>query len=628
VRDVAPTRGSTPRHVRAGERSGARRAPTVRQGALLPLQRSVGNRAVTALVQRQDETRAPRRPENAPPNLDPTSLPLEPLLLRMFDDIPNLSTLLRLGSLERPAGPPWQDKLSQPRPGEEHPARPGSAGDLAAAVAGMPEVDMALESAKAAALRDWRGLSAGEKWLVGATGAVIAAPLLTQGDIRTALDGLTVPKPASGSPWVDNVDIVLHTRGNGVGVGLQIDLAGLLRSRGGGGVLGGSVARTAGVVQRDAADAPKHEPSLAAAELSRLARATTPTKVPMPVGMHGRQAWAIDVQVDAAARLLYLAGGTPPRTEGRPEVHSVTVIYTNDGRGPFPNIGGGADQEMTASVHVRFNFSNEKTGWTAAGYNFEIWTPLKGGSPVPLPGDAPGVYPGQPGPETGGYKGLVYADFAYRISGTGARDLTVLTKLGANSTWLGDQAQSNWVHEPLGIAKFDWKQEPTEPYAALGLRAQSILDLVADESVTDSEFRMRLTLSSQASAGTHDVEAGGGATLSMRSGLIRLGGLGRAAVELRFGADGRGLARYNDQGGLRAGLEVGVSNEVRLHLRDVDLPWVPEFDAMVFAGGRSQQSTLPEGRAPAGEDRPGATGAWLGPGSKTQGWIGVEIPLR
>jgi hypothetical protein len=374
-------------------------------------------------------------------------------------------------------------------------------------------------------------------------------------------------------------------------------------------------------------------PSPALLQLDLLARAGTPVRVPTPEGLAGKQAWAVTVSVEQAVRLAQLGGVALPKSqlsggEGRPPIESVTLIYTNDGAGPFPNIGGGADQELTASVHVRFNFANEGRGWSSAGYNFEIWTPLKGGPPTPLPGYEPGRYPGQPGPESGGYKGLVYADFAYRISGSGKRDLTLLTKLGANSTWLGEEVQSNWVHRPLEIALFDWKHEPTEPYGALGLRARTVLDLIEDKSVTDAEFQLRLTLSSQALGGTHDVEAGGAASLSLRSGFVRLGGPARGALELRFGADGRGLARYNDQGGARAGLEAGISNEVRVHLRDVDLPWLPPFDATLFAGGRSQQSTLPEGRAPAGEDRPGATGAWFGPGSKTQGWIGVEIPLR
>jgi hypothetical protein len=88
------------------------------------------------------------------------------------------------------------------------------------------------------------------------------------------------------------------------------------------------------------------------------------------------------------------------------------------------------------------------------------------------------------------------------------------------------------------------------------------------------------------------------------------------------------VVRYNDQVAARAGLEAAISNEIRVHLRDVDLPWVPPFDAILFAGGRSQQSTLPESRTSPGEDRPGGTGAWFGPGSKTQGSVGIEIPLR
>ncbi|HEU4422002.1 MAG TPA: hypothetical protein VFR67_05605 [Pilimelia sp.] len=394
-------------------------------------------------------------------------------------------------------------------------------------------------------------------------------------------------------------------------------------------------AATAALIQRQPDPAPPPaSPGLLASpallHLDRLARAGRPTPVPVPAGLPGARAWAVPVTLDGAQRLAGLAGVALPAEQvtgpQAPKVASVTAIYTNDGAGPFPNIGGGADHELTAGAHLRFDFANAGPGWASGGYNLEIWTPQKGGPASPLPGYAPGRYPGQPGPETGGYKGLFYADFAYRVTGTSSRELTLLTKLGANSTWLGEQVQSNLVHRPLGIALFDWKHEPTEAYGALGLRARTLLDLIDSGSVSDAEFRIRLTLSSHAMGGTHDAEAGGSAMLSVRSGFVRLGGLARAGVEFRFGADGRGLARYNDQGGTRAGLEAGVSNEIRIHLREADVPWLPEFS--IFAGGRAHRSTLPESGASAGEDRPSATGATLGPGSKAQGWIGVEIPLR
>jgi hypothetical protein len=601
--------------------------PAPRGPGLLELQRSAGNRAVAALVQRDDAATTedgPAGPGPVPPGADVLVPRLLPGLLH---EVPDLASILRLPPLVRPTEPPWAPSGPQPAQGEDTSPRPGSAGDALAALAAVPAINHALDSAKARLLRDWRDLGSGGRALVIAQGALVAAPLLAQPDVRAMLDGLEIPVGGgAGSPWLQNLSVVLHTRGGAVGVGLQLDIAGLLRDRGA--ARPAPVRAVQPVVQRDEGDAPVRRPPLVLVELDALAHLGRPRQVPVPSGMSGRSAWAIEVTIEQAIRLAALGNTTLPARDGGPPVRSVTVVYTNDGRGPFPNIGGGADQEMTASVQVRLDFANEGEGWTSGGYNLEIWTPTKGGPARPIPGYEPGMYPGLPGPDAGGYRGLVYADFAYRLSGTGRGELTLLTRMGANSTALGEEIQSNWVHRPLDIALFDWKQEPTEPYAALGLRARTIHDLVRDDSATDSDLRLRLTLSTHALAGTHDTEAGGSATLSLRSGFVRIGRSPQVAAELRFGVDGRGIARYNDQGGERVGLEAAVSNEVRVHLRDVDLPWLPAFDAIVFAGARSQQSTLPEGRTVPGEDRPGATGAWLGPGSKTQGHLGIEIPIR
>ncbi|WP_322755333.1 hypothetical protein [Frankia sp. Cas3] len=628
----------------AGRRVSALVGPAPRMLMRQPATR-VNDQAQNVMPSARDAPVVSRTDDDSATDLFP-----EALLLPLLDEIPNFSVLLRLGPLKAATGPSWLQGNQQSGLGKEPVARPGTGGDLRDAIARIPGVDVVLDSAKAALLRDWRRLSSDQKAFVVVNGIAIFAPILADEDIRSALDGAVVPKPQLGSPWLDNIDIVLHTRGGGLGVGLQVDIAGLLRSKDAGGVLSRSLAGGPGpprssadpmrespvspagtlpvVVPAGSGTVPRHEPLAALAQLDRLARADTPRKVPMPEGMMGKQAWEITASAEQAFHLADLADTTLSGSQVIPSVESVTIIYTNDGRGPFPNIGGGADQELTVSAHVRVNFVNTGRGWVSGGYNLEIWTPLKGGPPKRLLGYGPGLYPGQPGPGTGGYKGLVYADFDYRIAGNGTRNITLLTRLGVNSTWLGEEIQSNWVHRSLGIALFDWKQEPTEPYASLGLRARTMLDLIEDRSLSDAEFRLRLTLSSQAVGGTHDTEVGGTATLSVRSGFVHLVGPMRAAFEFRIGADGRGIVRYNDQGGVRAGVEAGVSTEVGIHLRDVNLPWLPVFDATLFAGSRSQQSTLPEGRAPAGEDRPGVTGAWLGPGSKTQGRIGVEIPLR
>jgi hypothetical protein len=363
------------------------------------------------------------------------------------------------------------------------------------------------------------------------------------------------------------------------------------------------------------ADAPlRTEVPPALRALDALARSRDRRSVPVPEGMTGSHASAIEATLEEATNLARLAGHQL-HLEIAPAVKSTTIIYTNDGSG-FPNVGGGSDQGLTASVHIRVNYDNDGIGWTSAGLNFEIWTPVKGGPPVPLPGYAPGVYPGGQGRDSGGFKAPGYADFEYRVSRNGPGELLLLSQLGANSTVAGDWAQSDLVHKPGNLPLHRWTHEPLEPFAAFGVKARTLLDLVEDTSLDQARLRLRLTLTGQGSVGTHGSEAGGAAMLTVRSCYVRLLGTG-GALEVRVGADGRGLARYNDQRPERVGAEVALTSEVLVHLGPVS----------VSMGARSLQSTLPEDRPPPGEDRAGWAGAWLGPGSKTQGWLTLSLPL-
>ena len=132
-------------------------------------------------------------------------------------------------------------------------------------------------------------------------------------------------------------------------------------------------------------------------------------------------------------------------------------------------------------------------------------------------------------------------------------------------------------------------------------------------------------MSAEAAAGTHDAHAGGAATLSIRSGYLRLG-RARGSLEFRIGADGRGQVRYNDQGATRAGLEAGLSNEFRLNLQDVPIPTRLGRTDTTSCRGRSQQSTLPEGAGGGGRE---GSPVWhrrvAGTGSKAQGYLGIEF---
>jgi hypothetical protein len=393
----------------------------------------------------------------------------------------------------------------------------------------------------------------------------------------------------------------------------------------------------------DEIEARAHRNGPAFGYLVLLAKRNAPRKVPMPAGMHGVQAWAIDVMADEARELVKI-GNVRLEQNGKKEVltypgiRSITAIYTNDGRSPFPNIGGGSDQERTAGVRVEVKFDNDGKGWKSGSYNFEIWTPLKGGEPKPHPGSPAGQYPSPAGPDSGGYKSPIFAELIYSLTGSGSSELMLVTRAGANHLAIGEFAQNQLVHSTLGIPWFGWETKPAELYAALGVRASTELwKWSSDANLEKAVIRLTLAGTAEAIAGSHETQATAGLMLKATTAFFKFGSRSKLSGEVNVGADGRVEARYRDFGGLRAGLEAGTTVEARINLRDVrlgdlDIPVfdrvlekVPEFSGSIIFGGHSKQSTFAESRTVAGEDRPTFTGAWAGPGSKGEGSVAIEV---
>lgn len=361
--------------------------------------------------------------------------------------------------------------------------------------------------------------------------------------------------------------------------------------------------------------------------IRELARRHEPERTEMPPDLSGAAAFTVGpLGSNEAARLLSLTGTSPEEAQRRalaldpemqaPPLRSVELVYTNDGTGIFPNFGGGSDHGLTAGAAVRFHYENDELGLVEAGHNLEIWTPQKGGEAIG------GEYPGGPG----GYKGLYFVDFDYRIAQSGQTSVHLLTELGTNSEFLGELVQSRIVHEPLGIPLFQWGDKPAEFYGSGGARVATIQDLVDQEGFVGGNLRVRLLLDAEAMAGTHESSAGAGARLQLRAGRLGVDGL-RGSLRLSVGAEGSVVGRYRDRGGNRAGLEGTVTNEVGLSLDEVGEVLGPggvvPGSIGVSLGGRSTRGTLPSSQAGPDEDQPATSGAWAGPGSRSEGIVKV-----
>ena len=217
----------------------------------------------------------------------------------------------------------------------------------------------------------------------------------------------------------------------------------------------------------------------------------------------------------------------------------------------------------------------------------------------------------------------------------------LVTRAGANHLAMGEFGQNRLVHSTLGIAWFNWETKPAELYAALGLRgSRELWQWASNASLEEALITFTLTGTAEAIAGTHESQMGAEMMLNVKTAFFKVGSSSKASLEINVGMDGRVEARYRDFGGSRAGFEGGGTIEARTNLRnvrlgDLDVPVfdrllekVPDFDASIIVGGHSKQSTFAESQTVAGEDRPTLTGAWAGPGSKGQGWFGIEIPFN
>jgi hypothetical protein len=153
----------------------------------------------------------------------------------------------RPGLLTPPAVPPFLQPPAPPGPGvgvtgagatrgmrgtvadrkPEEPTKPGKASDLLKAVAKVPTIETWIDRTKEEHIGRLKGLSTGEKVVLTTT--VVSMGLLTGAGISTdpgarkaaldVLDGAELPVP--GAPWLK---LKAHTKGGGLGAGLQLDL--------------------------------------------------------------------------------------------------------------------------------------------------------------------------------------------------------------------------------------------------------------------------------------------------------------------------------------------------------------------------------------------------------------------
>jgi hypothetical protein len=236
------------------------------QQSMLDLQGAVGNQAVQRLIQRDGEASSlppmPNYQLSAPSltmpgwrrpsllgdehlHLDPeieaeiralqVRQMLEPAIVR-----PNLLQLpLPIGAAPGAPGPaatPGQPAPApaQPPKGPETP-RPGTPGDIAKAIMGLPAIDQALTQlqtmAAEQARRDWARLRLGEQIALVSVGVLIGGGALTAAGfdqdsrqfLLDQLNGRVIPVP--GLPWLRTE---FNNQGGGLMFGLHLDLGALL----------------------------------------------------------------------------------------------------------------------------------------------------------------------------------------------------------------------------------------------------------------------------------------------------------------------------------------------------------------------------------------------------------------
>jgi outer membrane protein OmpA-like peptidoglycan-associated protein len=128
--------------------------------------------------------------------------------------------LLQPGPILKPPGPVVQPPLTGPTPPErDQPTRPGKGGDLLKAALATQKGKRLVELAKAEAAK----IPVGGKLAIGVLAASAAIGISTDPAARKTvldtIDGAEVEVP--GAPWLK---LKAHTKGGGIGAGIQIDV--------------------------------------------------------------------------------------------------------------------------------------------------------------------------------------------------------------------------------------------------------------------------------------------------------------------------------------------------------------------------------------------------------------------
>jgi hypothetical protein len=136
--------------------------------------------------------------------------------------------VLRPGPVLTPPTPP----SPVPSPLErDKPARPGKAGDVLEALSKTEPVKSAIQRAKEEAGAKWKRLPTGEKAVVVSAGVSmgvlagigISSDPAARKTVLDALDGAEIPVPEA--PWLK---LKAHTKGGGIGGGIQVDVIKLI----------------------------------------------------------------------------------------------------------------------------------------------------------------------------------------------------------------------------------------------------------------------------------------------------------------------------------------------------------------------------------------------------------------
>jgi outer membrane protein OmpA-like peptidoglycan-associated protein len=129
--------------------------------------------------------------------------------------------------LPKPSAGPSPPLPAQGAPERDQPTRPGKAGDVLKAVSKTEPIKTAIAKAEQELEGKWDRLATGEKVFVVSTvvsigaiaGAGVGSDPTARKTVLDMVDGAEIPVP--GKPWLK---LKAHTKGGGVGGGIQIDV--------------------------------------------------------------------------------------------------------------------------------------------------------------------------------------------------------------------------------------------------------------------------------------------------------------------------------------------------------------------------------------------------------------------